>query len=39
MLSPALAKQNVLFSQKMMLQSAWDVFFQKQNWMVDPSWP
>ena len=26
MLSLALAKQNVLFSQKMMLQSGWDVF-------------
>jgi hypothetical protein len=38
MLSPALEKQNVLFSQKMMLQSVWDVF-QKQNLMVDPSWP
>jgi hypothetical protein len=38
MLSSALAKQNVLFSQKMMLQSGWDVF-QKQNLMVDPSWP
>ena len=25
MLSPALEKQNVLFSQKMMLQSGWDV--------------
>jgi hypothetical protein len=38
MLSHALEKQNVLFSQKMMLQSGWDVF-QKQNLMVDPSWP
>jgi hypothetical protein len=38
MLSFALAKQNVLFSQKMMLQSGWDVF-QKQILMVDPSWP
>jgi hypothetical protein len=26
MLSPILEKQNVLFSQKMMLQSGWDVF-------------
>jgi hypothetical protein len=26
MLSPALEKQNVLFSQKMMLQNGWDVF-------------
>jgi hypothetical protein len=38
MLSPALEKQNILFSQKMMLQSGWDVF-QKQNLMMDPSWP
>jgi hypothetical protein len=38
MLSFALAKQNVSFSQKMMLQSGWDVF-QKQNLMVDSSWP
>jgi hypothetical protein len=38
MFSPTLEKQNVLFSQKMILQSGWDVF-QKQNLMVDPSWP
>jgi hypothetical protein len=35
MLSPALEKQNVLFSKKMMLQSGWDVF--KKNLMVNPS--
>jgi hypothetical protein len=29
MLSIALEKQNVLFSQKMMLQSGWDVFKKK----------
>jgi hypothetical protein len=29
MLSLALEKQNVLFSQKMMLQSGWDVFKNK----------
>jgi hypothetical protein len=29
MLSFALEKQNVLFSQKMMLQSGWDVFKNK----------
>jgi hypothetical protein len=29
MLSFALEKQNVLFSQKMMLQSGWDVFENK----------
>jgi hypothetical protein len=38
MLSFALEKQNVLFLQKMMMQSGRDVF-QKQNLMVDPSWP
>jgi hypothetical protein len=38
MLSPALEKQNVLFSQKMMLQSGCDVFKNK-NLMVNPSWP
>jgi hypothetical protein len=32
MLSLALEEQNVLFSQKMMLQSGWDAF-QKQNLM------
>jgi hypothetical protein len=29
MLSPALEKQNVLFSQKMLWQSGWDVFENK----------
>jgi hypothetical protein len=38
MLSFALEKQTVLFSHKMMLQNGRDVF-QKQNLMVDPSWP
>jgi hypothetical protein len=38
MLSFALEKQNALFLQKMMMQSGRDVF-QKQNLMVDPSWP
>jgi hypothetical protein len=31
MLSFALEKQNVLFSQKMMLQSGWDVFENKDG--------
>jgi hypothetical protein len=39
MLSFALEKQKVLFSQKMMLQSGWDVFKKNKNLMVDPSWP
>jgi hypothetical protein len=34
MLSPALEKQNVLFSQKMMLQSGWDVFKNKTWWWI-----
>jgi hypothetical protein len=38
MLSIALVKQNVLFLQKMMWQK-WLGCFQKQNLMVDPSWP
>jgi hypothetical protein len=38
MLSFALEKQNVLFLQKMMMQS-WRDVLQKQNLMVDPSWP
>jgi hypothetical protein len=38
MLSLALAKQNVLFLQKMMLQSGRDVF-ENKNLMVNPSWP
>jgi hypothetical protein len=31
--SPALEKQNVLFSQKMMWQSGWDVFENKTWWI------
>jgi hypothetical protein len=38
MLSLAPEKQNVVFSQKMMLQSGRDVF-ENKNLMVDPSWP
>jgi hypothetical protein len=38
LLSLALAKQNVLFLQKMMLQSGRDVF-ENKNLMVNPSWP
>ena len=34
MLSFALEKQNVLFSQKMMLQSGWDVFENKTWWWI-----
>jgi hypothetical protein len=34
MLSFALDKQNVLFSQKMMLQSGWEVFENKTWWWI-----
>jgi hypothetical protein len=34
MLSFALEKQNVLFSQKVMLQSGWDVFENKTWWWI-----
>ena len=34
MLSLALEKQNVLFSQKMMLQGGWDVFENKTWWWI-----
>jgi hypothetical protein len=34
MLSFALEKQNVLFSQKMMWQSGWDVFENKTWWRI-----
>ena len=34
MLSFALEKQNVLFSQKLMLQSGWDVFKNKTWWWI-----
>jgi hypothetical protein len=30
MLSPALEKQNVLFSQKMILQSGWNIFQKRK---------
>jgi hypothetical protein len=34
MLSPALAKQNFLFLEKMMLQNGWDVFENKTWWWI-----